>query len=124
MVKYLKQISIILLISLLGEVLNYLIPLPIPASVYGLIIMLICLCTKIVEVKHVKECSKFLLTIMPMLFVPSVVGIMDVWGMIAENIVPVLVIIFITTIIVMSVSALTTQGVIKLKKRKENKEDD
>ncbi len=89
--------------------------------------MLVCLCTKIIKVKQVKETSDFLLGVMPLLFVPSVVGIMDVTDIIKENIIAVLVIIFVTTIIVMVASGLTTQSLIrtknKSKKKKRNKKE-
>ena len=48
--KYIKQFGIILVVSLLGEGLNYLIPLPIPASIYGLVLMLLALGLKIIPV--------------------------------------------------------------------------
>ena len=41
--KLLKQFLIILFVSFLGEILNYLIPLPIPASIYGILIMFLAL---------------------------------------------------------------------------------
>ena len=41
--RYLKQFTIILTISLLGEVLHYITPLPVPASIYGLLLMLAAL---------------------------------------------------------------------------------
>ena len=41
--KYLKQFAIILAVCLVGEVLKGLLPLPIPASVYGLVLMLLAL---------------------------------------------------------------------------------
>ena len=53
--KFIKQFSIILLITFLGELLHILIPLPIPASVYGLVLMLIALRSGLVKVEHVKE---------------------------------------------------------------------
>ena len=47
--KYVRQFWIILLISAMGEALHVLIPLPVPASVYGLVIMLIALGTHIID---------------------------------------------------------------------------
>ena len=44
--KYLKQFGIILVISFVGEILNYLIPLPIPAGIYGIIILFFALMFK------------------------------------------------------------------------------
>ena len=62
--KYLRQFAIILFISLLGELLRVLIPLPIPASVYGLVLMLLALITGVLKVHQVKEASSFLMRIM------------------------------------------------------------
>lgn len=66
--KFIKQFSIILLITFLGELLHILIPLPIPASVYGLVLMLIALRSGLVKVEHVKETAVFLIEIMPVMF--------------------------------------------------------
>lgn len=73
--KYIKQLLVIFLISFLGELLNYLIPLSIPGSIYGMILMFILLCIGIIKLHHINEVSKFLIDIMPMLFIPSAVGI-------------------------------------------------
>ena len=47
--KYVQQFSIILLISVIGEILKTFLPLPVPASVYGLVIMLVALLTGILK---------------------------------------------------------------------------
>ena len=41
--KYLKQFLIILLISFIGEILKAVLPLPVPASIYGMAILFVCL---------------------------------------------------------------------------------
>ena len=74
--KYVRQFCIILVFSFLGEILHTLIPLPIPASVYGLVLLLIALCVKIVKVEQVKEASKFLIEIMPVMFIPAAAGLL------------------------------------------------
>ena len=53
--KYMKQFGIILAISFAGEILNYLVPLPIPASIYGLVLMFLALCFKLIKVEDVKQ---------------------------------------------------------------------
>lgn len=55
--KYIREFGIIIVISLIGELLNYLIPLPIPSSIYGLVIMFLCLHFKIVKIADVKDSS-------------------------------------------------------------------
>mgnify|MGYP000629931796 CR=1 FL=1 len=69
--KFLRQFMIILLLSFLGEVLKMFIPLPIPASVYGLVLMLLCLVTGILKTSQVKEAAFFMIEIMPVMFIPS-----------------------------------------------------
>ena len=118
--KYLRQFFIIMLISLLGETLKWLIPLPIPASIYGLVLMLLALCTGVITVDKVEEVSTFLIEIMPVMFIPASVGLLDSWGVLKDIILPIGAIIVITTIIVMGFTGKITQGIIRMEKRKKN----
>lgn len=113
--KYINQLCIILGISFVGELLNYTIPLPIPASIYGLVIMLILLCTKVIKVHHVKETSDFLLAAMPIMFVPAGAGVIKYWSNIKPMLIPCIIIMIVVTIIVMVVTGRVTQAIIKLK---------
>lgn len=107
--KYLLQFFVILLFSCIGELLNYFIPLPIPASIYGIVLLFIGLVTGIVPYKAVKETGHFLVEIMPVMFIPAAVGLMESWGFIKAAFVPYLVITMITTVIVMIVAGRVTQ---------------
>ena len=118
--KYLKQVAIILLFTLLGEVLAAVIPFPIPAAIYGLVLMLAALLTGLLKPDHVKETSSFLISIMPVLFVPPAVRILEYWGIIGPNIAAIAIIAVSTTFLVFAVSGLVTQWVIKKKGGKEN----
>ena len=111
--KLLRQFSLILLISFGGEVIHFLIPLPIPASVYGLTFMLILLGSGILKTDQVKEASNFLIEIMPVMFIPAGVGLMTSWEALRPVCVPVMVITVLTTIIVMVVTGRVTQAVIR-----------
>ena len=75
--KYLRQFGIILLITFLGEILKTIIPLTIPASIYGLVLMLIALQTKAIHLDSVEDAGVFLIEIMPVMFIPAAVGLMD-----------------------------------------------
>ena len=111
--KYLKQFSIILFISFLGEMLHALIPFPIPASVYGLVILLTALCTGIMKVGQVRETALFLVEIMPIMFIPAAVGLLDSWPALYPVCIPVILITLITTVLVMAVTGRATQSMIK-----------
>lgn len=107
--KYLSQFLIILGFTLVGEALQRLIPLPIPASVYGLVLLFLSLCLKLVKVDQVKEVGGFLISLLPFLFVSHVVGIVEHWGAIRSQIFPILLLIVSTTVLVFGVSGSLAQ---------------
>lgn len=111
--KYVRQFWIILLLSAMGEGLHILIPLPIPASVYGLVLMLAALMTKIIKVERVKEAADFLIEIMPVMFIPAGVGLLTSWGALKPIWLPITVITVLTTVIVMVATGRITQAVIR-----------
>ncbi len=122
--KYLKQFLIILIISFIGEILHALIPLPIPASIYGIILMFVGLSTKIIPLDSVKLASKFLIEIMPVMFIPAAVGLIDSWDIIQPGFWQYIIITVVTTVLVMGVSGLVTQLFVRnSNKRKEHQND-
>ena len=121
--KYIWQLTIILGVSFLGEALNVLLPLPVPASIYGLIIMFILLCTKALKVESVKETSDFFLMAMPILFIVSGVGIIDYWEIIKPILFPSFIVMFVVTIIIMVATGHITQGIISASEKRRNKND-
>lgn len=111
--KVLRQFLIILMISLLGEILNRLLPFPVPASVYGLVLMLTALMTGLIRVPQVKEASVILIELMPVMFIPAAVGLMTALDKLRPVVVPVIVITFVTTLFVMGVTGIVTEKVIE-----------
>ena len=107
--KFLRQFMIILLLSFLGEVLKMFIPLPIPASVYGLVLMLLCLVTGILKTSQVKEAAFFMSEIMPVMFIPAAAGLIDSWKVLQPLLLPILVITVVITIFVMVVTGKIAQ---------------
>lgn len=116
--KFLKQFSLIMLVSFLGEILHEVLPFPIPASVYGLIIMLLALVTGVIRLEHVREAAAFLIEIMPVMFIPAGVKLMTSWGVLQPVFVPVIVITVVSTVIVMGVTGRATQWMIRREKNK------
>ncbi len=114
--KYIKQFLILLLFCLAGELLS-LLPLPIPAAVYGLLLMLIALCTGILKPDDIADTARFLIAVMPLLFVAPAVNILGHWEIIAPNLTAILVIVVVSTFVVFAVSGLVTK--LFLKKKKE-----
>lgn len=120
--KYLRQLLIILGITFVGEVLNYALPLPIPASIYGLALMLILLCTGVLKVSSVKETSQFLLDVMPLMFIPAATGVVREWGIIKPILIPTVIMITVVTVIVMAVTGIVTQWLINIKQKRGDKD--
>ncbi len=111
--KYLLQLCIILGVSFIGEVLNSVIPLPIPASIYGIVIMLLCLVFKIIRLEWVKDAGKLLVDLMPVMFIPAAVGIINSWDVIKPKAGAYVVITFVSTFAVMAVAGRVTQAIIR-----------
>ena len=121
--KYLKQFGIILLISFLGEILHHMIPLPVPASIYGIVIMFLCLQFKIIRPSAVEETGKFLIEIMPAMFIPAAVELMVSFQIIKSSCLQYAVIIVVSTVLVMAVSGRVTQFVAHHKNRAVKQND-
>lgn len=117
--KYLKQFLIILVISLIGELLNKLLPLPVPASIYGMVILFIGLLSGVIKLSSVKEAGSFLIEIMPVMFIPAGVGLMSSWLNLKPIIIPVCIITVATIFTVMIVSGHVTQFIVKRTKKND-----
>ncbi len=115
--RHLKQLFIILSISFAGELLNRFIPIPVPASIYGMGIMLLLLGTRILKVESVRDTAKYLIEIMPCMFIPAGVGLMTKWTALQSFLIPITIVIVATTIIVMAVTGKTAQAIIRLEEK-------
>lgn len=116
--KYVFQFLIIVLFSFVGELLHYIIPLPIPASIYGIILLFAALQLKWIKVKDIQETSTFLIATMPIMFIPAAVGLIDAWEAVRQSIVQYIIITVVSTFVVMGVSGKVTQYVIRKEKKK------
>ena len=121
--KYLRQFMMILLVSFLGELLKYAIPLPVPASIYGLVILFILLETGVLKLDAVKDTAIFLIEIMPLMFIPAGVGLLTSWSLLQSFLVPLLVITVVSTFIVMIVTGKVTDFLISRKEKKEEQKN-
>lgn len=107
--KYVKQFLIIISIAFVGELLSAVIHFPIPASIYGIIILFTGLVTHVIPYDSVKDAGHFLVEIMPVMFIPAAVGLMDSMMDIRSSWPAYMVILAVTTIAVMVVSGCVTQ---------------
>lgn len=117
--KYIRQFLWILLFSFAGEVLKYVIPLPVPASIYGLVLLFLALFTGVLHVESVKEVSVFLIEIMPLMFIPAAVELLESWSALNGILIQILTATMASTVLVMGVSGLVTQKLIRKKQREK-----
>lgn len=115
--KYFRQFGIIMLVTCIAESIKYFVDLPIPASVYGLIIMMLLLMTKVVKLGAVEDAAVFLIEIMPVMFIPAGVGLITSVNELKGMLIPVLVITPVSTVVVMVISGKITQSLLRRKKK-------
>ena len=107
--RLMRQFGIIAAMTCIGELMHYFIPLPVPGSIYGLLLMLAALMTGIVKLEQVKETAEFLIDVMPLMFIPAGVGLMTAWGQLRQILLPVTIITFVSTVAVMGVTGRVTE---------------
>ena len=123
--RYVIQLFIIICFSFLGEILHMVLPFPIPASIYGIVLLFLALELKILKVAQIREVSTTLIISMPVMFVPPAVGLISSWENIKDNWAEYLLITFASTFVVMAIAGWTTQCIIlwRRNKRKQEKGD-
>lgn len=117
--KYINQFLIIAGVSFVGELLNKIIPFPVPGSVYGLLLMFILLSTKVIKLHQVEDVADWMISVMPIFFIPPTVGLITVVGHLsAMTIVAIIAISVVSTFAVMFVSGHTSQAIIRMKRKR------
>ena len=113
--KHMRQFLIILFFTFIGEVLHQFIPLPIPSSIYGLVLLFIALTHGIFKVNEVHDTADFLIDIMPIMFIPAAVGLIQSTTSIKPILIQSIIIMMISTVVVMTIT-----GKVSMLLRKEN----
>jgi len=117
---YVKQAGIILVISFVGEVIKQMVKIPIPASIYDFVILFILLQTKVMGDDSVKDAGSFFIEIMPLMFIPGAVGIIEAWKQIEYRWHIYSVIIIVSTVVVIIFSGRVTEFILKMENRDES----
>lgn len=107
--KYIFQFARILAFCFLGEILHHVLPLPVPASVYGLVLLLLALNFQLIKLEDVKEVGTYLTGIFPLLFVPAAAGVMELGSQLMNLLLPAVLAIVPITALVMAVTGMVAQ---------------
>lgn len=109
----LKQLLILLGFCLFGQILQWVIPLPVPAAIYGFVLLFVALCTNLVKEKHIEKAAQFLIRILPVLFVAPAVNLLSYYQIIASKLAAIVTIVVVSTVVVFAVAGLVTQALTK-----------
>ena len=116
--KALRELGIILGVLFAAHIIQSITKLPIPSAVLGMFILLILLLTGIVKVEMVEGVSNFLLKYLTFFFLPAGIGIMTEFDLIKDIWVKFLLISLISTALVIAITGLVSQGLLKRKEKK------
>ncbi len=119
--KYLRQLTIILAISFIAEMMSASLPGRVPGSIYGLVLMFLAFYFKILKVSHVRDAAAFFIEVMPVVFIPAGVAILVAKEAILSNLIPILTITLVSTVVVIASSGLVAQVVYSRKMERERK---
>ena len=111
--KYLSQLCVLLGFTFLGEAVHHFLPLPIPGSVYSLVLLFLALCLGVVKTEQVKEAGGFLTSVMAVLFVAPAVGIVEYWELIRPSLLPIALLILASTALTFGISGRLAQALMK-----------
>lgn len=118
--KYLHQALILAAITFAAEIIKYLLPLPIPVSIYGLILLFLLLKNGVLPLEKIEDVGNLLLELMPLLLVPASVSFVTALDTIQAMLLPVLIMGLVGTLLVMILTGRVAQAVIR--RRKGDKE--
>jgi len=109
--KYARQFAVILGVTLIAELIKYVTPLPVPAGVYGLVLMLAALKTGLIKLEWVKETAMFLTGMLQIIFIPAAAGLLVSYAGFRDILPQSVALILISTAAVVAATGLVTQGV-------------
>ena len=111
--KFIKQLAVIIVVCFAGEIVRHIIPLPVPGSIWGLVLMFMLLVSGVIKLEKVETAADFLIDCMPVMFVPGGVGLMRSWGTLKSMLPAAVCSVIFVTPFVMLVTGKVTQKLIE-----------
>lgn len=107
--QYLRAFALIYLCLFAGNAISALLPLAIPGSIIGMLILFALLASQILPAPWVKPGCHLMIRYMALLFVPIGVGVMNYYDLLSKQFGPIVVSCLISTLVVMLVVGFSTQ---------------
>lgn len=115
--KVIRQLAILFAFCVAGDLLSALVGRKIPGNVLGLLLLFTLLATGMIKVGYVEETADFFVNNMAFFFLPACIGILDVFAQVKNQLLPILVVILVSTVITALVAGLTVHLVLRLQRR-------
>ena len=115
------ELALIFGICLVGEGVAALLPVAFPASVISMVLLMVLLLTGVAKDRHIQTASHFLVANMAFFFLPSFVGLLEHIELLKSQLVPLLLIIVLTTPVVYLVTGWTVR--LLMLRHRNRKED-
>ena len=119
--KIIKQVGIIFSICALSVLIEHFLPFAFPASVIGMVLLLLLLCTGALRMEHIREKSDFLLSNMAFFFVPAGVSIINYADVLRSSAVQLVIICLVTTVLTFGATAWSIRLTLHLMERRGRK---
>lgn len=115
------ELALIFGICLVGEGVAALLPVAFPASVISMVLLMVLLLTGVVKDRHIQTASHFLVANMAFFFLPSFVGLLEHIELLKSQLVPLLLIVVLTTPVVYLITGWTVR--LLMLRHRNRKED-
>ena len=116
------ELALIFGVCLVGEGVAALLPVAFPASVISMVLLMVLLLTGVVKDRHIQTASHFLVANMAFFFLPSFVGLLEHIELLKSQLVPLLLIIVLTTPVVYLITGWTVRLLmLRYRNRKEDR---
>ncbi len=120
--RLLTQLAIVMAIGFSGLAISAVLPFPLPGSIIGMILLLLLLCFKLLQLKHIQEVGGFFLRNMGVFFVPPCVGIIEYFGLLQDKLFAFILISITSTLLTFLATAATVTLVIGLQQKLSKKD--
>lgn len=121
--KFFRESILLLSIYFVGEIISKGLNLPIPGNIIGMILLFILLSTNVLKVEKVENLANFFLDHLAFFFIPAAVGLMTSFASLKGSIFKIILLCILTTIIVISITAVTVEFICKRKSNGKNNEN-
>lgn len=116
---FLQQAFIFALIMLLANGIARILPIPVPASVIGMILLFVGLCTKLIKLEQVESLSNSLSRVITFLFVPSGISLVNSLDIMQHYGLQILFVILVATLALLAATGWTGAFLLHIKDNRE-----